>query len=94
MERQDDSRLMDVGEAADMLGLTVAGLRQRISRGGAAPRPILLGRSQRWRKADVLSWIEQLAAESGANYSSRPVAEKKEEPARRKRGRPRKDSTG
>ena len=48
--------LVDVGEAAALLAVSVPTLRRMIS-AGRTPQPVRLGRLLRFRRADLLQWI-------------------------------------
>ncbi len=51
------SRLVDVKEVAQLLGLSRRTV-WKMSTCGMLPPPIKLGRSSRWRRRDIESWID------------------------------------
>lgn len=53
----DPARLMTVGEVAGLLGLSE---RQvwKLNTSGKLPAPVRIGRSVRWRRQELLDWIE------------------------------------
>ena len=52
------TRLLTTSELAELLGITVEAVYSRRQRGGGSLPPALrLGRSLRWRTADVETWL-------------------------------------
>jgi len=54
-EDGDPNVLVDVKEAARLLGTTEGALRRRLERGRGPLRPVHVGRSVRLRRADILA---------------------------------------
>lgn len=49
--------LLRIGELAELLRVSPRHLR-RLADSGRMPAPVRLGHSLRWRRADLLAWIE------------------------------------
>jgi excisionase family DNA binding protein len=52
-----DPVLLTVAAAAEMLTVSVPTLRRMIA-AGRTPQPVRLGRALRFRRADLLQWVE------------------------------------
>ncbi|MCA9196037.1 MAG: helix-turn-helix domain-containing protein [Planctomycetales bacterium] len=50
-------QLMNVSQVAELLGVSAKHVG-RLSEAGGMPRPVRLGRSKRWRMAEVQNWIQ------------------------------------
>jgi len=53
--------LLKVGEAAEMLAISVPSFWRRVA-DGSVPKPIKLGKSSRWLHSEILSVIEDAKA--------------------------------
>ena len=51
--------LVDIKQVARLLGVSIKTVR-RMKRRGQLPRPVLIGRSVRWRLADIERYIKRL----------------------------------
>ena len=80
-------KLLTPADLADLLGLKIQTVYNRICKGRDLPPSIKTGRVQRWRPADVESWLEAIKQ---AQHQSTPVAPQKPviQEAKRRRGRP------
>lgn len=56
-----ESQLLSVGEVAGMLGLGISTIWRQV-RQGNLPRPVRIGGSTRWRRADIETLIGREAA--------------------------------
>lgn len=52
-----DSYLLPVQELAENLGVSPRQI-WRLDSVGKLPRPVIVGQSKRWRRAEILSWID------------------------------------
>jgi excisionase family DNA binding protein len=59
-------RLRTADEIAEMLSVPVSWVREH-TRSGAIPH-VPLGRYRRYREADVLAWLDELAATNGPRF--------------------------
>ena len=55
--KKEQSELLKVKEAAHLLGMSERALRQRMIRGGCPPFVRLSERTLRFRRSDVLAWL-------------------------------------
>jgi len=59
--------LLTTKETADMIGMSVPWLeRDRWSGEGKAPPYVKLGRKVRYKRSDVMKWLEQLTSDNSA----------------------------
>jgi excisionase family DNA binding protein len=63
VEIPDAAILLTIDQVAEMIGFSTQTVRT-LSKRGELPCVRVCGRSLRWRRADVLRFIEQLAAPS------------------------------
>ncbi len=54
----DRDELLTKGEVARLLRVSIRTL-ERMTAEGTGPASIVFGRSRRWRRADVLAWVEE-----------------------------------
>lgn len=52
-----DSLLLDAGEAAKLCGMSRAAWYKRLA-SGQIPRPVKIGSISRWRRNELLHWID------------------------------------
>lgn len=55
---EGDTELLKTHEVADLCNVSPETIR-RLTDSGAMPKPVRLGRAVRYRKSDVLIWIEK-----------------------------------
>ena len=55
---EDNKILIGVNEAANILDIGRSKLYEMHSSGRLGPMPIRLGRSLKWRRSEMLAWIE------------------------------------
>lgn len=65
--------LLPVQEAAALVSVSTRTL-QRLASDGRAPRPVRLGASVRWRRADIVAWIARGCPEVERRMRHRPMA--------------------
>jgi excisionase family DNA binding protein len=53
----DSAVLLDVAAVARLLGVSKRSVLRRVDE-GELPRPILIGRLARWRRSDIVAWLE------------------------------------
>lgn len=58
MSGVEQSELLKTDEVADMCKVSPETIR-RLADAGAMPRPVRLGRSVRFRRKEILNWIEK-----------------------------------
>jgi excisionase family DNA binding protein len=58
MDDPDPDRLLTTPEAAELLRLSVRTMERRCS-DGTGPRYVALGRAIRYKRADLISWIDR-----------------------------------
>lgn len=56
-QRLEDAQLITIQDVAAMLRLSVRSVRRLVSKGELVP-PIKIGRAARWRKHEILVWIQ------------------------------------
>ena len=54
----EESALVDVKEAARMCSIS-ASMLYKLNVAGVLPKPIKLGKLLRWKRQDILEWIDQ-----------------------------------
>lgn len=62
-------------EMAALLGVTPNGIAHMRQRGDALPPAYLIGRRRRYRRSEVLAWIEERRIEQPARTDTIPVAQ-------------------
>ncbi len=56
--------LIDVYDVAKLLDVSVHVVRRELIGKNGFPNPIMLGKHQRWRRADIVNWVDFLAQPS------------------------------
>ena len=55
-----EPELLMVEQVAQMVGLGIRTIWSKVS-AGEFPRPVRIGRATRWRRSEILQWIDALA---------------------------------
>lgn len=82
--------LISATEMEQILGVDRFGIYRRVRR-GTIPKPLKIGQSMFWRRCDWAAWLDAQAQGQGVAVVNGADLEQESMPARRKRGRPRKN---